>query len=127
MSPVLQKYRIMYVALLLGMFILGYILRPIADHPNSAPQTASVRAKPGPWGDLEITPIAISCTDEYLRVEQTEKEPTRWIFKNRSRDDLATYFDSRGLPKDEKDALLSPAILEAASDGVALSLSGRKW
>ncbi len=124
-SQVSRKDWVVYVVLSLGMFALGYILRPSGDHhvaPAAAP-TASVRAKAGPWGDLEVTPIAISAPDEYLSVEQVEKTPTRWIFKNRFRDDLARHFDSLEMSTEQKESLLSPPMLEVASDGVALTPS----
>src|SRR5580693_2424625 len=102
-SQISRKDWVVYVALSLGMFALGYILRPSGDHHVApAAATASVRAKAGPWGDLEVTPIAISAPDEYLSVERVEKTPTRWIFKNRSRDDLARYFDSLELSTEQK-------------------------
>jgi hypothetical protein len=120
---VLKKSRVIYAVLLLGMFALGYVIRPIADKKNQPAPTVSVRANAGPWGDLEFTPITISAPEEYLLIEQIEKEPTRWIFKSRSRDDLAKLFDSLGLPTEQKDALLSPAVLKNRPDGVEMTPS----
>jgi hypothetical protein len=123
LSLAFAKNRLFYVVLSLGMFALGYILRPLGDHNATPAATASVRANTGPWGDLEVTPITISAPEEYLIVEQVEKRPTRWIFKNRSRDDLARLFDSLDLPKEQKDAWLSSSVVEVAPDGVVLTPS----
>ncbi len=79
--------------------------------------SGSVKANPGPWGDLEITPIVITAPVELLKVRGTEETQVRWTFKEYSRDALVHAFQSLGVP----DAMFASGALTVSGADLILT------
>ncbi len=83
----------------------------------------NIKANPGPWGDLEYTPIIIAPPAELLNPREYEKQTVQWFFKGFSRDKLVRLLDSLGLPRAQRNLLTGPQLLSASINGLVLAPS----
>jgi hypothetical protein len=130
-----KNRKLVYLVLLLGTFALGFMVRPIvseqtagptqppAANPGAVESAAPVAysGRPGPWGELEYVPITIAAPEELLPVRTMTETPTRWLFKDYSRDDLARMLDRLDVPGELKNQLLNPAALQAQANGLEVT------
>ena len=99
------------------LFVAGIAMGALAVHfiagrkPNAALSAELGNpVRPGPWGELYTVPFHLAAPDELLPVRTIEAAGTHWVFKNSTRTELANLLDSAGLPADQRDALLDPAV-----------------
>ncbi len=122
---IFARRKVVYVLLFLvvcglcaaGGWIAGSKMEPSVD---GLPK-GSIRARPGPWGDLYSIPFTIAAPDELLPVRTIEANGTHWLFKNFSRDDLARFLQTTGLTAKQMDSLLDPAGLHFQSGGIDMT------
>ena len=112
---------LLFCGIVLGAAVGWVSGRSALGHSKYSPQDGATLTKPGPWGQLERTPITISLPEELLPVQSFEEEGTHWYFRDFSRDSLAKAFESMGLPADVRERLLSPSVLETVTNGLVLS------
>ena len=118
--------RVVVALLLLCAIALGAVLGWVAGrrlwrHSGYSTGDGATLTRPGPWGQLERTPITISAPEELLQVRLFEEEGTHWFFRDFSRDGLARAFESLGLAADLRGQLLSRSVLATVTNGVVLS------
>lgn len=91
---------------------------PAQVAPTSAAPGASVGA-PGPWGQIETTPIVISPPLEYVP-EDLEPPSSRaaWAFPRIGRGDLARLLEEAGVASADRESILTTAREEPAIGGV---------
>jgi hypothetical protein len=116
-------YSLMFLlALIAGLFFGRALPRtaPVMDTASHALRTAKL-LKPGPWGNLEFTPITIAAPDEILPVRALETQGTHWRFDNVSREQVVELFGKLDLPATLRDRLLSPAMLHPLTNGFVIT------
>jgi hypothetical protein len=80
----------------------------------------SVRAKPGPWGELYSIPFTIAAPDEALPIRTFEAGGTHWFFKNLGFDQLRSLLQAEDLSVSQREALLDPGVLNVTAGGIDL-------
>lgn len=95
-------------ALLITAWELGAHSHPARITTPVAPKVETVnhviKAQPGPWGELEYTRITIEVPDHFITI--TPPEPSRWFFKNFSKEQLTELFRSAHLTESQLDQAL---------------------
>jgi hypothetical protein len=75
----------------------------------------------GPWGELYRVPFTIAAPEELLSIQKIEARGTHWVFRNFTASELANLFESAGVPADQRDALLDPAVAHYAAADIELT------
>ena len=106
------------VVLLVGMFGAGWGLRPILQGGCTAQsQPGTLLANPGPWGEIDYTPIHLSAPDELLSVRTLEERPLHWFFGSMSTADVFRTLTTLGLTAEACDRLIPPTAIKATPQG----------
>jgi hypothetical protein len=84
-------------------------------------EAGRVKAKPGPWGELDYLPITIAAPAEMLKVRGIEEERPRWHFRGMTRNDLARLLDDAGVTGAVRERFLTPGVLAEDRNGVVLT------
>ncbi len=97
--------------ILLAVIYGGKFYEQFSKRQRTAPtdqfQRRVFQGKPGPWGQLEYTRIAVEPPTEFIRVEDAEKLPLRWVFPGYTTDKLRSLFQTAELSPDQVKALLA--------------------
>jgi hypothetical protein len=80
-------------------------------------------AKSGPWGDLECQSTFLEVPEEYLGTRWMSAEPSRWLFKGCSAQQVHAILDEAGLADNEKAALLASNTWEIVAAGIYIKPS----
>lgn len=123
-APALNVF---YLILLVVALAGGIFVGRNTVKPSAIPQTTvnpadagTIPLKPGPWGNLEYLPITIAAPDELLQVQNTLNTSVRWLFKDYTRDRLASLLKTFELSVPQQNQLLDPVGLEIVTNGVVL-------
>ena len=90
---------------------------------NIVPADTAIPLKPGPWGELEMTPISIEPPSEYLNIEALEEVDRRWRFSGYTPEMLSELFRTADLTSDQRAELLDPKRWECVQDAILVSPS----
>jgi hypothetical protein len=94
---------------------------PDAEVPAQAAIGESRTAKPGPWGNLTITPIVVSPPLEFVAADWGRPEgPYRWYFPGTSPELLRAFLSSSGLTPDQVARLESTVERDQRIAGLTL-------
>jgi hypothetical protein len=111
--------------LLVGATTSGFVLGRMGRHepaPSSSAYTQGSRTlKSGPWGEIEVIPMSIAAPTELLPIRRWETDPTHWIFKGYSKDDLARLLSGNEFTSTEREVLLGPAVAHMIPTGVDMT------
>ncbi len=86
-----------------------------------AAEELGTAVKPGPWGELYTVPFTIAAPDELIPVRSLESGGTHWVFKNSARSEISQLLESAGVPSEQREAVLAPAVAQVS--GVDLEIS----
>lgn len=119
--------------LLLGPWLvagwLAFRLMPLAGTPKPPVVARAVltekthRSKPGPWGELEITRVAIEPPDDFVEMNFTNRPPVRWLFAGYLADQLRELWTGAGLTADQQRALLQTVQIDSQGKGLWITPS----
>ena len=109
--------------LLAAAFGAGWRLhsRPAGAGSVAPLSSDGTRCRLGPWGEMEFLPIRIAAPEELLPVQLLEETPTRWVFGNCTRAELAQLLVECNLPANLRELLLAPAALVVESNKVIVT------
>jgi hypothetical protein len=94
-------------------------LSPAPGRPDEPPAVKTCR--PGPWGDLTCRRIMLEIPEHFeTAFEADEPKEVRWLFKNQSRDVVASRLAAAGLTDMQIAALLRPDRVEEDKVGTTL-------
>jgi hypothetical protein len=110
--------------------VLGVWLLTLPDRPGGRKQAPVTRAapadarvfpaRPGPWGELECTRIAIEPPEEFVPLDQAVLGPLRWHFPGSTREAVAGLIVRAGLTAGQQASLLDTRRWEITPDGVRI-------
>lgn len=66
--------------------------------------------KPGRWGQLEYTRVAIELPEEFVFVPPRDSKPVRWFFKGFNKDQMLEFFKLSGLESSQFEALAQAKV-----------------
>ena len=78
------------------------------------------QARHGPWGDIEMTRIAIEPPEEFIFVTDEPQNPPNWFFRNHTRDAVISLFRGAQLSPEQLAALLNATLWEVTAEGVRI-------
>jgi hypothetical protein len=88
---------------------------------GEAAESPTTPGKPGDWGELEYTRIAIEPPEEYLQFSKDGVfDRGTWVFREATRDKVATLFRDAGLSPQQLDKLLKQTPWEESSGVVTV-------
>ena len=108
--------------------VLGYFARELMGvksgsvaegQENTGIAARFTTLQPGPWGDIEVTPIRIDPPEEFLSINVLERVDRRWHFPGASYDDIKALFFKADLTESQRAALMDVSKWEQA-DGVTI-------
>ncbi|MGD0898363.1 MAG: hypothetical protein ABR915_11045 [Thermoguttaceae bacterium] len=79
-----------------------------------------ILGKPGPWGQLDYTPMTLSLPDEFVLVQPPDQPPVRWFFHGFSRDRAVEFLGAAGLSANEMEEIAQRGKWTTSPEGVAL-------
>lgn len=106
-----MKYRLPRIFGLLAAVCLGFVAS--AAEPMW-------RAKPGPWGDLEVRTIYLEPPESLLAVVAKPSAVTRWTFEQTTPAAVRETFVKAKVPAEVIERLFSPVRLVTSGNGVVL-------
>ncbi len=109
----------------LAALALGVVIGRIAGRETSATRADVAEgtrlAAPGPWGELEITPISIACPQELLPVQAFERKVTHWFFKGYTAETLLPRLTEFGIVGELRDQFRAPGVWHEVEGGMDLT------
>ena len=105
---ILRKVLLLIAGIVIGAITARFI--PGKDRNAEIAAELGTRVKPGPWGELYDVPFTIAAPDELIPIRTIESGGTHWWFKNSTRTELSNLLESAGLPAEQREALLDPAV-----------------
>ncbi len=105
---VLRKMMLVAAGIAIGALATRFI--PGRTSTAAIASELGTAVRPGPWGELYTVPFHIAAPDELLPVRTIEAAGTHWVFKNSTRTELTNLLESAGLPTDQREAFLDPAV-----------------
>ena len=115
----LRKLLLVLAGIIIGALAVHFI--PRKEATAAIASELGTRARSGPWGELYTVPFVIAAPDELLPVRTIESGGTHWLFKNCTASEISRLLESAGLPADQREALLAPAV--AQMQGINLELT----
>jgi hypothetical protein len=79
-------------------------------------------SKPGPWGQLEYTRIAIEPPAEFLYADNTNQPLPRWVFRGYTKDQTLELLKGAELTTEEFSTITQKTPWEVTPNGVTLQL-----
>ena len=102
--------------------VIGRVSAPRGATAPSALVADNARlARPGPWGQIETIPISIECPEELLPVQAFETQPTHWILKGFTAEQLLRLLTEWQVTGDLRDEFRSPQVLHVKPEGLDLT------
>jgi len=111
---------IVLAALALGL-VIGRFGRRATDETIPVVPEGTRMAAPGPWGDLEVTPISIACPEELLPVQGFEKKVTHWFFKGYTAEQLLPRLTEFGIVGELRDRFRAPGVWNEVEGGINIT------
>ncbi len=71
--------------------------KPFASHSDEKNSPQISEGKPGPWGHLLYAHLMIDIPDEFVGLPALEQAPTRWFFRDYSKEQVVQLFRSAGI------------------------------
>jgi hypothetical protein len=78
-------------------------------------------SKPGPWGNLECTHIAIEMPETFVSLEDVKNVHAHWFFPDLTREQIIALFDAAAVSKSELETLLHKSKWENDPRGIWVS------
>ena len=100
--------------------ILTCILAWLPAAAVAASGDASWKARPGPWGDLEIRTVYLEAPDALLAAVAKPNAVTRWVFEQMSESGVRDLLQKHGVPAPMIARLFDPASRSASDNIVKL-------
>jgi len=75
-----------------------------------------MRGKPGPWGVLESTRIAIEPPEEFTYIEPVYQSKPRWVFHGYNKAQLVSFLATTGLSRDQVATLAERTTYDPATN-----------
>lgn len=74
------------------------------------------RSRPGPWGVLESTRIAIEPPEEFTYIEPLYQTPPKWVFSGYNKVQLVSFLSSAGLSRSQVSELAERTTYDPATN-----------
>ncbi|MFM9000485.1 MAG: hypothetical protein ACKORB_02505 [Opitutia bacterium] len=92
----------------------------VAAEGASEAKEPTWKAKPGPWGDLEVHTVFLEAPDSLIAVSAKPNSTTRWTFEQMSEGAVRETLVTSGLSADLIEKLMSPTRRVANASAVTL-------
>ena len=86
----------------------------------AATDEAGWKARPGPWGDLEVRTVYLEAPDALLAAVAKPNSVTRWVFEQMSESGVRDLLQKHGVPAPMIARLFDPASFSASENVVKL-------
>ena len=91
-----------------------------AEPGSTATAKEVTTTTPGPWGNLETTPLSLELPDEFVFVPPPTQPPIRWFFHGYTKDKAIDFLRTCGMAATQLDTLANKAAWTTTADGAAV-------
>lgn len=116
-----RRFRRQVLATLFLATVTMLVLMATKSGANFSKGQWTFTTKPGPWGNLDCTHIAVEMPETFISLEDVKDLHAHWYFAGLSREQIITLFQNADMSNAELQTLTNHSKWETDSNGVWVS------